>query len=75
MLGVEYVSDKANKTSFDAEVQLTKRIYLKCKDKGLILRPIGNITVLSPPLTLDKAAIDTTVSILKESIIEVTNEL
>jgi len=75
MLGVEYVKDKTNKTSFDADVNLTKRIYLKCKDKGLILRPIGNITVLSPPLTMDKSAIDTTVSILKESIIELMDEL
>ena len=75
MLGVEYVSNKTTKASFDLSVNLTKRIYLKCKDRGLIIRPIGNITVLSPPLTMDKAAIDATVSILRESIIEVTNEL
>ncbi|MEM6318694.1 MAG: aminotransferase [Bacteroidota bacterium] len=75
MLGVEYVQDKATKTHFDSSMKLTKRIYLKCKDKGLIIRPIGNITVLSPPLTMDKVAIDTTVSILKESIIETISEV
>lgn len=75
MLSAEYVSDKATKTSFDPSIQLTKRIYSKAKNRGLILRPIGNVTVLSPPLTLDKDAIDTAVHILKESIIEVTKEL
>ena len=75
MLGVEYVQDKSTKTPFDPSLNLTKKIYLKCKNKGLIIRPIGNVTVLSPPLTLDKAAIDTTVGILKESIVEVMNEI
>ena len=67
--------DKPKKTNFDDEVNITKRLYLKCKDKGLIIRPVGNVAILSPPLTMDKAAIDTAVSIIKESIIELTNEL
>jgi len=75
MLGIEFVSDKAKKTNFDDELNITKRLYLKCKDKGLIIRPVGNVAILSPPLTMDKTAIDTTVSIIKESIIELTNEL
>lgn len=75
MLGMEFVSDKATKTNFDDEINITKRLYLKCKDKGLIIRPVGNVAILSPPLTMDKAAIDTSVGIIKESIIELTNEL
>ena len=33
-----------------------------------MIRPIGSINVLSPPLTYDQEAIDQTVLILKESI-------
>ena len=68
MLCVEYVKDLASRAAFEAEVGIGKRIYYHCKERGLILRPIGNCTILSPPLTYDKAAIDQTVNIIRAAI-------
>ncbi|MEL6924944.1 MAG: aminotransferase class III-fold pyridoxal phosphate-dependent enzyme, partial [Bacteroidota bacterium] len=75
MLAIEYVQDKAGKTSFPDEVAIGKRVYYACKKRGLILRPIGPLNVLSPPLTYDQAAIDQTVQIVRESIVEVMETL
>lgn len=75
MLALEYVTDKKTKTSFPTEVNIGKRIYTAAKKRGLIIRPIGPLNVLSPPLTYDKDAIDETISILKESILETVGDL
>lgn len=75
MLAVEYVQDKATKTPFADEVMIGKRIYNYGKERGLMMRCIGALSILSPPLTYDKAAIDQTVSILKESILSTMEDL
>ncbi len=68
MLCLENIADKKTKTPFADDIAIAKRIYYHCKNRGLIIRPIGSLNVLSPPLTYDRSAIDQTVSILKESI-------
>ncbi|WP_066208199.1 aminotransferase [Flammeovirga sp. MY04] len=68
MLALEYVQKKETKESFAPEVNIGKRVYHHAKQLGLIIRPIGNLNVLSPPLTYDQKAIDNTINILRESI-------
>ena len=68
MLALEYVTDKSLKTTPHPDLAIGKRIYYHAKDAGLIIRPIGNLNVLSPPLTYNKEAIDQTIDILAGSI-------
>ena len=75
MLALEYVQDKASKEAFADEVNIGKRVYAHCKERGLMLRPIGSLNILSPPLTFDKEAIDQTVSIVRESILATLEDL
>lgn len=75
MLCIESVADKQTKAPFEEQVEIAKRIYYHCKKRGLIIRPIGSINVLSPPLTYDSEAIDQTVIILRESIEAVIRDL
>ena len=75
MLCIENVANKTTKESFAPEVAIAKRIYYHCKDRGLIIRPIGPLNVLSPPLTYDKAAIDQTMDILRASILATVEDL
>ena len=75
MLALEYVKDKRTKASFSPEVDIGKRIYYAAKQRGLIIRPLGPLTVLSPPLTYDSDAIDESVAILRESIFQVMDDL
>lgn len=75
MMGIELVSDKMTKESFDVSHRVSDRVFDKCRDKGVIVRPVGSLIILSPPLILDKAHCDTIVSTLAESIDEVFLEL
>ena len=56
MVGIEYVADKQRKTPFDPSVRVAERVFEACRDQGLIVRPIGNQTVLSLIMTRAQTA-------------------
>ena len=66
MLGIELA--KPDGGEFPASCQVGHRVFEQCRKLGLIVRPIGNVVVLSPPLIIQKAEIDTMLDILKTSI-------
>ncbi len=49
--------------------EIGKRIDRYCQQSGLLIRPIVNMFVLSPPLIITEAQIDEMVCILRDSII------
>ena len=75
MMCVENVADKKTKALFDPEVQIGNRIAHACEARGVLVRPIAHLNVLSPPLILTKGQIDRLVDTLRESILEVMDEL
>jgi putrescine aminotransferase len=72
---VEYVKDKATREKFPDSVNISKRISNECEAKGLLVRPIGHLDVLSPPLVITKEQVDFVVETLKSAIAKVTAEL
>ena len=68
MVGIELVSDKASKQSFPAEVMIADRIFKRCRERGLIVRPVGEQIILSPPLIMSKLQADQLFEILREGI-------
>jgi len=68
MAGIECVADKATKVPLAPEIGVGKRIDAHCQRRGLILRPIGHLCVLSPPLTIREPEIDRIAAIIGESI-------
>ncbi|MFQ5783719.1 MAG: aminotransferase [Alphaproteobacteria bacterium] len=68
MMCVENVANKETKELFDPEIGIGGRIARHCQQRGLIVRPIAHLNVLSPPLILDRGQIDRTVDILREGI-------
>src|SRR4030095_7655582 len=75
MLCVETVADSAKRGPLPDEVNVGKRISNHCEALGLIVRPIGHLNVMSPPLIMTKAQIDELVAILRESIVVTADEL
>lgn len=75
MMGIEFVSDKAKKTPFDAEANIGSIVARNAQERGLIVRPLGSMAVLSPCLTLNEAEIDKIADILRESIVASMAEL
>lgn len=68
MMCVENVADKKTKALFDPEIDIGHRIAEHCQKRGLIVRPLGHLNVLSPPLVMTRAQVDETVAILREGI-------
>ena len=75
MMCVENVANKETKELLAPEVQVGNRIADACEKRGVLVRPIAHLNVLSPPLVLNTDQIDTLVSTLRESIEEVTGDL
>jgi adenosylmethionine-8-amino-7-oxononanoate aminotransferase len=55
MVGIELVANKREKQGFDSTVGCASRVFKRCLSRGLIVRPVGNVIVLSPPLTFTRA--------------------
>ena len=58
-----------------AEARIGQRISAHARREGLIVRPLGHLNVLSPPLTLGEAEIDFVVRVLRKSILAATDDL
>ena len=68
MMCIENVADKETKALLPAEAAIGNRIAAHCQSRGVIVRPIAHLNVLSPPLILTRQQIDTVVEVLHDSI-------
>ena len=75
MMCVEYVANKTTKALLPDSLGISKRISDVCEANGLLVRPVGHLDILSPPLTLSIAEADVVVETLKNAIVQVTGEL
>jgi adenosylmethionine-8-amino-7-oxononanoate aminotransferase len=75
MMCVEYVADKKARTLFDEDVRIGKRIWRNCQKRGLLVRPLSHLNVLSPALTLFEEEIHFIADVLRDAIRETADEL
>ena len=75
MMCIESVADKETKELLPMEANVGKRIATECQKRGLIVRPIAHLNVLSPPLIWDRAMVDNVVGILRQSILATVESL
>ncbi|MCA9404966.1 MAG: adenosylmethionine--8-amino-7-oxononanoate transaminase [Candidatus Omnitrophica bacterium] len=54
MVGIELVQNKSSKTPYPYEWQMGAKVCQKVRERGVILRPLGNVIVLMPPLSISK---------------------
>ena len=70
MIGIELVKDRKSKEAFEAVEQIGHRVILRARRKGAILRPLGNVIVLMPPLAMTLNELEKLLDITHESILE-----
>ncbi len=75
MMCVEFVKDRESKELFPGELDIGKLVSNQADARGLIVRPVGNLNVMSPPLILTREHVDFIVDNLRESIVAVQQEL
>ena len=75
MLCVENVANKTTKELLPDEVNESKRISNVAESLGLLVRPIGHLNVMSPPLIITEAEVDFVVDTLEQAIRRVSDDL
>ncbi len=75
MMCIENIADKETRELLPDEVNIGKRISKRCEEQGLILRPVGHLNILSPPLIITESEIDELVEVLRGAIIDVAGDL
>lgn len=75
MMGIEFVQDKESKLAFDEAVGIGMKVSAQAQKRGLIVRPLGHMIVLSPPLILTPEQINSIGAILRESILAASQEI
>jgi len=71
MVGIELVADRANQESFPWQERHGAQVCDRAVDKGLFIRPLGDVIVLMPPLSMSLEEIDRLTTIVAESVTEV----
>jgi len=72
MVGIELVADRATKAPFPLAEQLGNRVGRAARDRGILIRPIGNVVVLMPPLAMTRPLLTRLVKGVAEAVAEVT---
>lgn len=67
---IELVENKKKKTPFDKDLRLGRAVYKKALEKGLILKPLGDVLYMNPPLTITKQEIEEVSILCADSIKE-----
>jgi adenosylmethionine-8-amino-7-oxononanoate aminotransferase len=75
MLCVESVACKVTKRLLPDAANESKRISNAAESMGLIVRPMGHLNVMSPPLVITEAEVDFVAEVLERAIRQVTDEL
>jgi len=71
MVGIELVRDRATREAYAYDDAIGAQVCKAVRRRGVILRPLGPVVVLMPPLSISEAEIDRLVDATAESILEV----
>ena len=58
MAGIEIVADRGTRERFPAGEKIGQRVVRKVRERGVILRPLGDVIVLMPPLSSSESEIE-----------------
>jgi adenosylmethionine-8-amino-7-oxononanoate aminotransferase len=68
MVGIELVEDRASRTPYPIDRRMGAKVCQDVRHRGVILRPLGDVVILMPPLAITLDEIDLLVSAAAQSI-------
>lgn len=72
MVGIELVEDKESLKPYPPARRVGHRVILAARRRGVMVRPLGDVIILMPPLTISDDELRTLVDVVYESIRQVT---
>jgi adenosylmethionine-8-amino-7-oxononanoate aminotransferase len=74
MAGIELVADRKKKRPYRPGEKVGQRVVLEARKRGVIIRPLGDVIVLMPPLAIEDEVLEELLSVTYESIQAVTDD-
>jgi len=74
MVGIELVEDKDSRRPYPFEMRMGHRVTMEARKLGVIIRPLGNVVVLMPPLSISMDEITVLLDAVYKSVKEVTTK-
>ena len=68
MVGIELVADRKRKTLFPVEARIGHKVVLEARERAVIIRPLGDVMVLMPPLSITQKELKRLTQVVFESI-------
>ena len=72
MVGIELVADKPSRGPYDAGETMGARVAAAAREAGAVIRPLGDVVVLMPPLAIPIPELRRLASITRDAIDAVT---
>jgi adenosylmethionine-8-amino-7-oxononanoate aminotransferase len=73
MVGIELVADSVGaRRAYPPVLRMGHRVILAARRRGVILRPLGNVLVLMPPLAIAGEELGLLLDVTREAIVEAT---
>lgn len=72
MVGIELVRDRRNREPYAPADRIGQRVIREARKHGVILRPLGNVIVLMPPLSIAEEEIDLLCEVTARAITTIT---
>ena len=73
MVGIELVQDRKTKKPFPLEEKTGHKVILEARKHGVVIRPLGDVIVLMPPLSISMKELETLLDVVYTSIKAVTS--
>jgi adenosylmethionine-8-amino-7-oxononanoate aminotransferase len=72
MVGIELVQDKASRKNHPPERRVGHKVILEARKHSVMIRPLGDIIILMPPLSITDAELATLLDVTYDCIRQVT---
>jgi adenosylmethionine---8-amino-7-oxononanoate aminotransferase len=72
MVGIELIEEKAPRRNYAPERRIGHKVILEARKRGVMIRPLGDIVILMPPLTVAETELKMLLDAVHQSIQAVT---
>jgi adenosylmethionine---8-amino-7-oxononanoate aminotransferase len=72
MVGIELIADKSARKPFDPRRRIGAEVCRKIRRHGVILRPLGDVIVLMPPLAMELSDLRAIVQAVRTEVAEIS---
>ena len=75
MVGIELVRDKQTCAPFPAKEKIGVRVIKEARQRGVVLRPLSDVVVIMPPLSITEEELQILLDVTYDSINKIAGEL